>query len=92
MITFNDDRTITLILNCSKDEYINTIKALNNACADLAEKDNDGTYLINNLINDMLPDFRQLVNINEAESIERTKAYNKQAVEPFIKQNDLNAV
>lgn len=63
MVIFEKDN-IVIRLRGDKDTYIETLKALNNAVADLSDKGLDYTYLLNNLINDMLPDHRQIININ----------------------------
>ena len=79
MVTFNKD-SITLTLRGDKETYLDTLKALNNAIADLSGHDADYTYLINNLINDMLPDFRQILNLDEGIELDKLKFRNQQTV------------
>lgn len=90
MITFNKD-SITITLRGCKETYIETLKALNDAVADLSEK-GESTYLLNNLINDMLPDFRQIINIDEGIELDKLKLSNQKAVTTLANSDNINGV
>jgi len=87
MVTFNKDN-ITITLQGDKDTYVQTLKALNNAASDLSERGTDYAYLLHNLINDMLPDFKQLVNVDESMQLNRMKEQNRETADMLVNDTD----
>ena len=84
MVVFNDkQREVQITLSCDRYEYLDTIKALADAISD-SPTDVEYRYLLCSLIKDMLPDFDQLINRDEAAQLENLKTQNKQTVDNLI--------
>lgn len=78
----------TISVDGDKDDYIETLQALLRAVQVLSNEDSteNECFYLTNLIRGMLPNYKQVINIDEVEKLEEIKQQNKSVVNEITKE------